>query len=196
MVGAALMDHSITYWQMKHMWVFWLFFVVNIGCQCALICSDTLGRIVPTNYVLLGIVTFTEGYMVSMICAKYNPMTVFQVFLLTCCAFGGLTAYAITTKRDFTDICGSICMSLMFGVSAMMMGLSIILMFTHSPVLRLILAILGLTMALVYVVYDTQLIIGSGKYSIDSEDYIKGALVLYIDFINIFLNLLAIMGAD
>ena len=47
----------------------------------------------------------------------------------------------------------------------------------------------------IYLVIDTQLIVGKGRWSIDMEDYIVGALMLYVDIIGLFLYLLRIVGA-
>jgi len=47
----------------------------------------------------------------------------------------------------------------------------------------------------VYLVIDTQLIVGKGRWSLDMEDYIVGALMLYVDIIGLFLYLLRIVGA-
>ena len=50
---------------------------------------------------------------------------------------------------------------------------------------------------MVYIVYDTQLMIGGKhKYSLDPEEYVFAALNLYLDIINLFLYLLSIIGAS
>jgi FtsH-binding integral membrane protein len=41
--------------------------------------------------------------------------------------------------------------------------------------------------AMIFIVIDTQMIIGEGKYGVTHDDYIVGSLVLYIDFINLFI---------
>ena len=49
---------------------------------------------------------------------------------------------------------------------------------------------------MVYIVYDTQLMMGGKhKYSIDPEEYIFAALNLYLDIINLFLYILTLIGA-
>ena len=43
-------------------------------------------------------------------------------------------------------------------------------------------------------VYDTQMLVGGGKYQLNEEEYVFGALTIYIDVIQIFLYLLEIFG--
>ena len=57
-------------------------------------------------------------------------------------------------------------------------------------------AAVGALIFMVYIVYDTQLMMGGKhKYSIDPEEYIFAALNLYLDIINLFMYILAIVGA-
>lgn len=45
-----------------------------------------------------------------------------------------------------------------------------------------------------YLAYDTQLILGGRKHTMSPEEYILGAIALYLDIINIFLYMLQIMN--
>ena len=46
----------------------------------------------------------------------------------------------------------------------------------------------------IYLVIDTQLIIGSKKHSLELDDYVLGTVLLYLDIINLFLEILKAMG--
>ena len=46
----------------------------------------------------------------------------------------------------------------------------------------------------IYLVADTQMIIGKGRYEINDDDYILGALILYMDMIQLFLYILKILA--
>lgn len=95
-----------------------------------------------------------------------------------------LTIYALTTKTDFT-ICGamifviSACF-LMFGLFSWIMG----------PTARLIYCTFGVILFGLYLVIDTQLVCGGKRYSLGKDDYIYGAIILYLDILNIFLYIL------
>jgi FtsH-binding integral membrane protein len=60
--------------------------------------------------------------------------------------------------------------------------------------LHLIYAYLAVILFSFYLLFDTQLIMGGKRYQIDIDDYIMAAMILYLDIINIFLQLLKIFG--
>lgn len=73
----------------------------------------------------------------------------------------------------------------------------ILTIFFRNQIMTLVYASLGALVFSVYLVYDTQLMMGGNhKYSISPEEYIFAALNLYLDIINIFLYILTIIGAS
>lgn len=60
---------------------------------------------------------------------------------------------------------------------------------------QLIYACLGALLFSIYLIYDTQLILGKGQYSYSLDDAYLAAIQLYLDIINLFLNILRIVGA-
>jgi FtsH-binding integral membrane protein len=92
----------------------------------------------------------------------------------------------VTTKRDFT-VCGG----LMWGLACVMLGFSFFAMF-FGPTMRLIYCTFGVMVFAVYLVFDTQLIVGGEgrSYQLNQEDYILGAIILYMDIINLFIYIL------
>jgi FtsH-binding integral membrane protein len=184
-VGFSMMYPEFTKWQIQNIALFWVLFVLNIAAQCTLICNKEIARSVPINYILLAFITFSEGYLISLVCAKYTPASVFKVFILTTAAFGGMTFYAVTTKHDIT-----IFYSVAAGVSMLTFAMFFVLLFTASPMLQMVYSFLMVILALLYVAIDTQVIMQSGKHGIGYDDYIVAALMLYLDFIQLFLNLL------
>lgn len=105
-----------------------------------------------------------------------------QVFL-------GLTAFAWQTKIDFTKLSGSL-----FSLLIILIICGILASFI--PSLRVIYAGLGALVFSIFIVYDTQLIIGGEhrKLRLSIDDYVMAALSLYIDVIQLFLFLLTILG--
>ena len=95
----------------------------------------------------------------------------------------GLTAYACTTKRDFT-VCGS----LFFCISMGMILLMIFSMFMtfaawwHPIISAVLVVVYGL-----YLIFDTQLIAGGKNYELSHDDYIVGSLLLYVDIMMMFI---------
>ena len=55
---------------------------------------------------------------------------------------------------------------------------------------------IGVLVFSLFLVYDTQLLVGGRKYELSEEEYVFAALTIYIDVIQIFLYLLSILGND
>lgn len=75
-----------------------------------------------------------------------------------------------------------------------MLMLGIFSIFVWSPFLNNLYCALGVIVVGIYLVIDTQLIIGGRRLELTMDDYVVGALILFIDIIQIFLYLLALLG--
>lgn len=182
---APYMSTSVQMFMVQNFWLAIFLAVMGIVFSCVLFCVPKIARQVPTNYLITLAFTFCESYIVAFACAAVNDgQIVLMAAFMTAAMVGGLTLYAFTTKSDFT-ICGG----MLFVVSAcfLMMGL---FMFLFGPAMRLIYCTLGVILFGVYLVVDTQLVIGGKRYEISSEDYVFGAIILYLDILNIFLYIL------
>ena len=107
-----------------------------------------------------------------------------QAFTLTTVAFGGLSVFAMNTKRDFTVWGKMLFITLIVLLVAMLMNL-----FFQSPIFQVALSCVAAVLFSAYILYDTQNII-RGNY----ETPIEGAVDLYLDFLNLFVSLLRILG--
>eukprot|EP00878_Enallax_costatus_P001576 GHUV01001727.1.p1 GENE.GHUV01001727.1~~GHUV01001727.1.p1 ORF type:complete len:119 (+),score=11.16 GHUV01001727.1:352-708(+) len=99
-----------------------------------------------------------------------------------------LSLYALQTKRDFTAA-GGILFSLLFA----MIGAGILTIFIHSKVLNIAIAGIGAAVFACYIVFDVQLMVGTGSYSISPDDYVMATINIYLDVINLFLYLLRLL---
>lgn len=96
------------------------------------------------------------------------------------------------TKIDFTVFTGVAFVGL---IILMVMGF--ILMFFRIPFLQIVYAAFGALLFSVYLIIDTQMIVGGNhRNQISPEEYIFGAITLYTDIINIFMFLLQLLGAS
>ena len=68
--------------------------------------------------------------------------------------------------------------------------LSIFGIIFRSYILQMVICTLGIFLFGVYLIFDTQLIMGGKRYELCIDDYVVGALILYLDIIMIFLYLL------
>ena len=93
------------------------------------------------------------------------------------------------TKTDFTT-CGPYLLMIVM----VLMIFGIVAIFWRNSIFQLIYACLGALVFSIYLIYDTQLILGKGTYSYSLDEAYLAAIQLYMDIINIFLFILQIVG--
>ena len=142
----------------------------------------------PLNLVLLFAFTFLTGFTLAptlaIFIAKSMGYVIGEAFFLSALAFFGLTIFAMNTKRDFTTIGKMLFISLL-----VLIGASILNIFLHLPMLQLAIASAGAIIFSFFILYDTQNII---RGNVSNE--IEAAVALYLDFLNLFISLLQILG--
>lgn len=166
----------------------WVCLGLSLVIGIILVCFKSIARRVPINYILLGVWTFCESFMVATISAFYPPEIVFTAAAMTAAVTIGLTIYACTTKTDFT-YCGA----LLFALSAIMLCY-LIFAFAFGFYLNTLYCCFGVLVYSLYLIYDTQLIMGKFGHAFGIDDYVVAALNIYIDIIQIFLYILRILG--
>jgi FtsH-binding integral membrane protein len=137
---------------------------------------------------LFGFTTFT-GVVISpliAVIAQINPGSILAAGLLTVGIFGGLTAYVFVSRKDFSFMRGMLMTGLIVVILA---GVANI--FIGSGALGFAGAAAALLLFSGFVLYDTSNIIR--RYPVN--EYVAGALDLYLDAFNIFLALLRILNA-
>jgi len=115
-------------------------------------------RTVPTNYIALGLFTFFHAYVVAALLPQYNPTIVLGAAACTLAMFVALTAYACFTKTDLTMMGGAL-----WTGSMMIFMFFILNWIIRSTVLHTIIIIIVLILMSMYVIFDTQLIVGGKK---------------------------------
>ena len=141
------------------------------------------------NYLMLFAFTFVSGLTIAPLLTSILGMAgggaiVTNAFLLTTVAFGGLSMFAMNTDRDFSAMGKMLFITLIVVIVA-----SVLKMFMHSPIMQIVIASVSAILFSAFILYDTQNII-KGAY----ETPIEGAIVLYLDFLNLFISLLQILG--
>lgn len=135
------------------------------------------------------------GMSLSVIFFVYMASSIYSVFFITAAMFGVMAVLGYTTKTDLTKF-GSLLIMLLFGVIIA----SLVNMFTHSSGLDYIISFACVAIFTGLTAYDVQKIknigaqVGTNGDATVSKMAIFGALSLYLDFINLFLALLRIMG--
>jgi FtsH-binding integral membrane protein len=143
----------------------------------------------PTNLYLLGGFTLCEAYTVGVICAIYQEqglgVIVLQALILTAAVFSSLTAYVFVTKKDFSFLGAG----LFAGLMILLVWSLLNSFFPFGPWGRMVFALLGALLFVGYILYDTSMIM----HHLGPDEYIQGAISLYLDIINLFLYLLEIL---
>ncbi|HEX7955596.1 MAG TPA: Bax inhibitor-1/YccA family protein, partial [Pyrinomonadaceae bacterium] len=142
------------------------------------------------NLVALFAFTAFTGVFISPLIAIYtrlNPASIWQAGLLTVGIFGGLTAYVFVSKKDFSFMRGMVTTGLIVVFLAAALNLFIV----GSSAFAFGISCAALLLFSGFVLYDTSNIIR--RYP--TNEYVAGALDLYLDAFNIFLALLRILNA-
>jgi modulator of FtsH protease len=137
---------------------------------------------------LFGFTTLT-GVIISPVLYYFslvNPASIIQAGVLTVGIFGGLTAYVFISRRDFSFLRGMVVTGLIVVILAGLLNI-----FIGSSALGFAVSAAALLLFSGFVLYDTSNIIR--RYP--TNEYVAGALSLYLDAFNIFLALLRLLNA-
>lgn len=171
--------------------VAWIGSIVFI---CMILCC--YGRVHPTNLILLAGFTVCETYMVAATTIFYSPEVVVQAGLATSLVTVSLTIYAFRTKVDI-----EVFQAMAFVVYLAMLPILIISLFVFpGNLLYTLYNVLGVLLYSLFLIIDTMMICNNGKgmsnYAVSYDDYVMGAVMLYIDIVMLFLYILRLFGGN
>ena len=149
--------------------------------------SPTTAKISFLLYSIVSGLTFCGIFLV------YSLSSVMYVFLITAIIFGIFAFIGYVTKIDLTKIGTYLIMALIAIIIC-----SIINIFINSNTFEFILSIISIIIFVGFTAYDVQKIQRMSNYNLIPEENlaIYGALELYLDFINLFIDLLRIFGKN
>lgn len=177
-------------WAARNSWLLIVAMIGAFGSLITLACCGNVRRQFPLNFICLGVFTLAQSFMLGMVTAFYRTNIVWLAVLMTGAVCIGLTIFAMQTKIDFTLYSG-----VMFVALIILSVVGLILMFVRIPILHVIYAGFGALIFCIYLIIDTQMIVGGNhKSQMSPEEYIFGAITLYTDIINIFMYLLTILN--
>ena len=171
-------------------WMMWLSLAVSFMIMMTFACFPQLMRQVPINYILLALFTVAEGICVGVISSMYTTASVIMAFGIVTVVTVVLTIFAITTDLDFTKM-----WPYLLAMSVVMIIAGLVLVFVPSYIGTMVYAAMGALLFSVYLVFDTQMIIG-GKSDMQFtvDDYVPAAISLYIDIVQLFIYFLTLFG--
>lgn len=184
-VGSVIsLNSDVKIWALTHIWTLYVSLFGAIGLMIAAYVKQ---RSYPTNLLFLGGFTLCESYAVGVVSSLYDTNIVLQAVAITLVVFVGLSFFALQTKYDLTSWQGYL--------GAALWGLIgfgfIALFFPYNNAVELGYSAIGAVVFCGYILVDTQLILT--RYH--PEDEVAAAISLYLDIINLFLNILRILNS-
>jgi FtsH-binding integral membrane protein len=169
--------------------VFYALILGELGLVVAI--SGAINRLSATAASLL-FITYAalNGVTMSVIFAVYTAESIGSTFVITAATFGTMSVYGYLTKRDLTGWGNFLFMGLIGVVIA-----SLVNIFTQSSAASWVISAVGVIVFTGLTAYDTWKIKAMAAAGAEGrKPAILGALTLYLDFINLFLMLLRLVG--
>lgn len=148
---------------------------------------------VETAQSLFFLYAFMIGLSMASIFSRYTGESITRIFLITSSMFGATSLYGYATKRDLTGM-GSFMMMGLFGLIIAM----VINLFVQSSGLQMMLSFLAVIIFTALTAYDVQRL-KNIYYQVSDQEILSkvammGAFILYLDFINLFIHLMRLLG--
>lgn len=133
------------------------------------------------------------GLSMASIFLQYTGASVARVFFITAGTFAGMSLYGYTTKKDLTGWASFLLMGLIGLILA-----SIVNLFLASSMLHFVISAVGVLIFVGLTAYDTQRIKEmyweADSAEVATKKSVMGALQLYLDFLNLFIMLMNLLG--
>eukprot|EP00922_Rhytidocystis_sp_ex-Travisia-forbesii_P015180 GHVS01022666.1.p1 GENE.GHVS01022666.1~~GHVS01022666.1.p1 ORF type:complete len:299 (+),score=41.08 GHVS01022666.1:489-1385(+) len=176
-------------WLQRYWWIALIFMIVGFVAIIVMSCKPDIGRRYPTNYVMLLLVTVCMSWTIALAGATSTSSAFAIAAGITAVVCLGLTIFAIQTRWDFTG-----CSVFVFVALLVLIVFGIICAIMRTHIMDIVYSSLGALLFSFILVYDTQQVVGGKhrKYQYSLDDYVFGALTLYIDVLNLFLMILSL----
>jgi FtsH-binding integral membrane protein len=140
----------------------------------------------PLNLFLLILFTTFMSYGIGTLVSMYDSKVVLQAFLITLGVFLALTAFTFQSKYDFSSWGPFLYAGLWIVIFALVIGW----LFPYDKRYHIAISVVCALLFSAYIIYDTYMIIKR----VSPEEYILATVDLYLDVINLFVAILAIIG--
>ncbi|MGH7111273.1 MAG: Bax inhibitor-1/YccA family protein [Stellaceae bacterium] len=172
--------------------VMWLVILAPLGLVMVMSFGAQRMR-ASTSQALFWIFAGLMGLSLGTLFLTFTEASIARVFFITAGTFAAMSLYGYTTRRDLTRFGSFLFMGLIGVIIAMLVN-----MFLQSRMIYWVISVVGVIVFIGLTAYDTQKIKemyyeGDG-HEIATKKAIMGALALYLDFINLFIMLMQLMG--
>ena len=173
----------------------WILLIVELGL--VMVISGAINRINANVATLLFVLyAAINGLTLSIIFQIYAKSTLTSAFIVSAGTFGVMSAYGMVTKADLTGV-GKLLRMLLIGLVIA----TIVSLFWHNTMFQVVFNYIGVLVFVGLTAYDTQKLKMLAAQTQDNPAMaarmsIVGSLTLYLDFLNLFLFILRLMGND
>ncbi|KAI5092463.1 glutamate receptor, ionotropic, N-methyl D-aspartate-associated protein 1b (glutamate binding) isoform X2 [Silurus meridionalis] len=188
-VALFTFEQNIKTFVRENSWTYYVSYVIFLVPLIAISCCGEFRRKHPWNLIALSVLTLSMSYMTGMIASFYDTDTVVMAVGITVVVCFTVVIFSLQSKYDFTS-----CAGVLFVCVIVLFIFGILCIFIRNNILHIVYASLGALVFTCFLAVDTQLLLGNKKLSLSPEEYVFGALNLYLDIINIFLYILQIVG--
>ncbi|MBU1194723.1 MAG: Bax inhibitor-1/YccA family protein [Proteobacteria bacterium] len=151
-----------------------------------------------TATMLFTVYSILNGITMSYIFIRFTDSSIASTFAVCALTFGACSIYGMVTKKDLTSLGGFMMMGLIGIIIA-----TVVNIFVQSSAMQMIISYIGVMVFMGLTAYDTQKLKTMSATMPDNatgsmirKGAIMGALALYLDFINLFIMLLHILGGS
>ncbi|KFQ37467.1 Protein lifeguard 3 [Merops nubicus] len=175
--------------------IYYASYAVFLVTYLVLACCQGPRRRFPWNIILLSIFTLAMGLMTGTIASMYQTKAVLIAMLITAIVAIIVTIFCFQTKAR-----RGMCPALPWGDEGVrsreLAHLAHVPSSVQVPWLHMLYAAIGAIAFTLFLAYDTQLVLGNRKNTLNPEEYVYGALTIYTDIVYIFTFILQIVGRD
>lgn len=162
--------------------------VLLFGATC---CCQAMLRKTPHNFIFLTVWTLLESHLVSFITLRYDASVVVQAIGITAGIVIMVSLLVWFTPFDFSKLMPIMSMVLFAWIMTLFVTRLVGVSWNQTAYCGI-----GVTIFTIFLAIDLKLVMGGGKYELSEDDYVMGAIIIYLDIINIFLYVLQFLNSD
>lgn len=178
----------------KYPWIVFLTIPLFVIPYFTLVCCEVTRRTFPTNMIFLLLMTLGLSCVAGYVTAKLNTEVVFYALTLTSLVTLSVTTLAVFCPFDFMSCQMVMCVVLIVVIIFSTIA-SVVIIYSNSSLINLIFAGVCVVLFSLFLLFDTQAIVGGRRVQIRPEEYTLAAIQIYVDLVEIFLNFFELWDA-
>lgn len=182
-IGAAMCTEKAAIWTFQHQGYLVPVVILTFASMIATFWKATSS---PLNVVFLGLFTVCEAVTIGWVMPAYQPETILKALVITAFVFLGLTLFTFQTKYDIQSWHPYLIVVLI-AFTLVTLGQFV---FPFSSNMELAVGVFGCILFSAWIIFDTHLLL----HKLHVDQWALAAISLYVDFINLFLQILRVIS--